>query len=190
MKCRFAEFPNVAIRPELRYLPPGVQHPHEWRLSRTASMSQLPPVADIYALQRQGSNIPHPMRLREPSKYLPPILGSPAIRRKSVKRHIPGSYVLERNLTGSERYSGADAHQYRAYQPTSMYSLYPRSSNRKQRPRQKQRAIQRANTKARETRPKSTLLMKAVRVKYVNGGPLRRLSLGDISGWVGRLWDV
>jgi hypothetical protein len=89
---RSIELPELAVPSELRYFPPGIP-PHEWRFSHTPSMPRLHPVAHHHALQRRPSNTPPPLRLRGARKPLPPILGSPAIRRKSLKRKVPSSYV-------------------------------------------------------------------------------------------------
>lgn len=90
---RSADRPEIAIRPSLRYTPPIIPPPHEWNNSRTASISQLIPVADIYTLQRRSSNMERPARLRGPGKELPPIPGSPPqrMRRNTVgySRRIP-----------------------------------------------------------------------------------------------------
>jgi hypothetical protein len=171
--------------------------------------------ADIHALQRRESNATlQSLKLRGPSSDLPAVPCPPAlhqIRIKKLNRQISRSYVdsynesildehmrkieaeglmrqqrqHERESTGSGRQSKADLRQYRTSCATSVYSLYSRPSTPEQRPKQEQRGIQRANTTSGETRPGWPLLIGPVQFQYAKGS-LRRLSLGDVSGW---LWD-
>lgn len=71
--------------------------PHEWNLSRTASMSQLIPVADVHVLQRRSSlNFPDQLSIGEPSKHLPPLpraSTAPLTRRKTSDIRVPGAFV-------------------------------------------------------------------------------------------------
>ena len=85
---RSADRPGIAIRPSLRYTPPIIPPPHEWNHSRTASISQLLPVADNNNLQRRFSNMERPARREDQRKELPPIPGSPPHR---MRRNIVGS---------------------------------------------------------------------------------------------------
>lgn len=75
--------------------------PHEWNSSRTASISQLIPVADVYGLQRRSSvNFPEQLKIRKPSKDLPPVpraSTAPLVRRKTSDIKVPGAYVEHRS---------------------------------------------------------------------------------------------
>ncbi|EPE33808.1 hypothetical protein GLAREA_06821 [Glarea lozoyensis ATCC 20868] len=52
---RSANSPDVFEQLELRYCPLAIPAPHEWNLSRTASLPELLPVARIQDLQRRSS---------------------------------------------------------------------------------------------------------------------------------------
>jgi hypothetical protein len=101
--CRSAEYPDIVIRPELRFCPPSIPPPHERNLSRTASMSQLIPMADVHALQRRPSMMmPEEMSVRRPNKDLPMIPRKPTpsrsssvsiIRRKTSEIKVPGAFI-------------------------------------------------------------------------------------------------
>ncbi len=71
--------------------------PHEWNSSRTASMSQLIPVADICGLQRMSSlNFPDQLKIREPGKdspSLPRASSALLMRRKTSDIRVPGAFV-------------------------------------------------------------------------------------------------
>ncbi|PMD21660.1 hypothetical protein NA56DRAFT_120049 [Hyaloscypha hepaticicola] len=68
---RNAEYPDVVVRPDLRYCPPIIPPPHEWNSSRTASMSQLIPIANIRGLYQMSSlNFADQLNIREPGKNL------------------------------------------------------------------------------------------------------------------------
>jgi hypothetical protein len=71
--------------------------PHEWNSSRTASMSQLIPVADIRGWQRTPSlKFPDQLKNREPGKILPSLpraSNPPLIRRKTSVIRVPGAFV-------------------------------------------------------------------------------------------------
>jgi hypothetical protein len=117
--CRSAEYPDIVIRPELRFCPPSIPPPHEWNLSRTASISQLIPVADVHALQRRSSMMmPEQLSVRRPNKNLPMIPRKPTpsrsssvsiIRRKTSEIKVPGAFIenatldLESTLEGHAR---------------------------------------------------------------------------------------
>jgi hypothetical protein len=94
---RNAEYPDVVVRLYLRYCPPIIPPPHEWNSSRTASMSQLIPVADIRGLQRMPSlNFPDQLKIREPGKDLPSLpraSTAPPMRRKTSDIRVPGAFV-------------------------------------------------------------------------------------------------
>ncbi|KAF4612828.1 hypothetical protein G7Y89_g15545 [Cudoniella acicularis] len=107
---RSAEYPDVVVRPDLRYCPPTISAPHEWRLSRTASLNQLLPVADIQYLQRQASfSASHQYMVRRPSATLPPLLAHhrrrtpPVVKRRSSEIRIPGPYLDYRLSMDAER---------------------------------------------------------------------------------------
>jgi hypothetical protein len=80
--------------------------PHEWNLSRTASMSQLIPVADVPGLQRRSSmNFPDQLSIREPSKNLPPLpraSTAPLMRRKTSDIRVPGAFVEHKSSFDQE----------------------------------------------------------------------------------------
>jgi len=186
----------VAVRPDLRYCSPVIPPPHEWGLSRTTSLSQLLPVADIYTLQRRSSNAPAPLRLQGPGKDLPSIPGSPTIRRKSVARGVPGAYVdsyHERVLDDHLRKIEVNIHRRQSQQRKPLSSVkqpnskHPRSGN--SRTRYREEPALRESISAPAVCPDSTLVMEAVKVEYVKGIPLRRLSLGDLSSGFGRMWE-
>ena len=71
--------------------------PHEWNSSRTASMSQLIPVADIHGWQRTSSlKLPDQLKIREPGKILPSLPRAstpPPTRRKTSDIRVPGAFV-------------------------------------------------------------------------------------------------
>ncbi|KAH8592824.1 hypothetical protein B0O99DRAFT_689374 [Bisporella sp. PMI_857] len=94
---RSADCPEVAVRPTLRYTPPCIPPPHQWRLSRTASMSQLVSVADVHTLQRRASNVELPVRFRRTSKELPPIPGAQMSKSRrnttGSSKRVPQAYV-------------------------------------------------------------------------------------------------
>jgi hypothetical protein len=104
---RYAEYPDVVVRPDLRYCPPIIPPPHEWNSSRTASMSQLIPLADIHGLQRMSSmDFPDQLRVREPAKNLPPLPRASTapgpMRRKTTDIRVPGAFVEHRSSFDQE----------------------------------------------------------------------------------------
>ncbi|KAH8649631.1 hypothetical protein BGZ60DRAFT_550991 [Tricladium varicosporioides] len=108
---RSAEYPDVLVRPELRYCPPTIPAPHEWRLSRTASLTQLLPAADVQYLQRRASyaSVHNQYMIRGPGRNLPPLAHhrrmspAPSLRRRSSEIRIPGPYLDYRLSMDAER---------------------------------------------------------------------------------------
>jgi len=103
--CRSAERPHILVRPELRYCPPMIPPPHGWSASKTSSISQLVPVADVYSLRRQPSFSPSgDFVVRGPRKSLPPLprIQPPLKRRRSNDIKIPGAYVEDRTRSIQE----------------------------------------------------------------------------------------
>jgi hypothetical protein len=193
--------------------------PHEWRQSRTASLSQLLPVADVYGLQRRVSSSSSPLNIQRPSKDLPPIphspvkssgigIHSPIIRRKTRDIRIPGAYIdrfsfeAERRLEEHMRMIEVGAVARRKSQhtkgPKPPSGLLADANQKHHAPKaidsrsryKDQRPLQRSSTTAemRNSRPDSTVVLEATKVEYAKGRPLRRLSLGDISGDLGKMW--
>ena len=80
--------------------------PHEWNSSRTASMSQLIPVADIRCWQRTSSlKFPDQLKIREPGKILPSLPKAstpPLTRRKTSDIRVPGAFVEGRLSSNQE----------------------------------------------------------------------------------------
>jgi hypothetical protein len=192
--------------------------PHEWRQSRTASLSQLLPVVDVYGLQRRVSTSSSPLNIQR-SKDLPRIphspvkssgigIHSPIIRRKTRDIRIPGAYIdrfsfeAERRLEEHMRMIEVEAVARRKSQntkgPEHPPGLLTDANQRHHAPKaidsrsryKDQRPLQRSSTTAemRNSRPDSTVVLEATKVEYVKGRPLRRLSLGDISGDLGKMW--
>ncbi|PVH76528.1 hypothetical protein DL98DRAFT_574314 [Cadophora sp. DSE1049] len=96
---RSADYPHILVRPELRYCPPNIPPPHGWNSSRTSSISQLVPVADIQSLHRRPSfSTSENFVIRGPRKNLPPLPRSrpPLTRRKTSDMKVPGAYVNDR----------------------------------------------------------------------------------------------
>jgi hypothetical protein len=99
------DLPELVQRPSLRYSSLSIQvaPPHEWRSSRTASLSELVPFADIHELRRRSSCCSSTVRQGESWKELSPIPKSPparqtslrrrSLRRASASRTIPRSYI-------------------------------------------------------------------------------------------------
>ncbi|KAE8447849.1 hypothetical protein EG329_010078 [Mollisiaceae sp. DMI_Dod_QoI] len=98
---RSAEYPEILVRPDLRYCPPRMSSQYEWIPSRTSSISALMPIADVHRLRRTSMTFPDQMRLRGPSKTLPPLPRpmSPRppsrgpIRRRTTDIKAPGAYI-------------------------------------------------------------------------------------------------
>jgi hypothetical protein len=193
--------------------------PHEWRQSRTASLSQLLPVADVYGLQRRVSSSSSPLNIRRPSKDLPTIphspvknsgsgIHSPIIRRKTRDIRIPGAYIdrssleaerrLEEHMRVIEVEAVARSKSQNTKGPEHAPGFLTDANQRHHAPKandsrsryKEQRPLQRSITTAevRNSRPDSTVVLEATKVEYVKGRPLRRLSLGDISGDLGKMW--
>jgi len=84
-----------------------IPSPHEWNSSRTASISQLIPVADMYGLQRRPSvNFPEQLKIQKPGKGLLPVLRAstaPLVRRKTSDIKVPGAYVEYRSSFDQDR---------------------------------------------------------------------------------------
>jgi hypothetical protein len=80
--------------------------PHEWNSSRTASISQLIPIADILGLQRMSSlNFPDQLKIREPGKNLPSLPRSSTallMRRKTSDNRALGNFVEGRSSFDQE----------------------------------------------------------------------------------------
>ncbi|TVY18765.1 hypothetical protein LARI1_G002918 [Lachnellula arida] len=108
---RSADYPDVVVRPSLRYCPPNIPAPHEWNPFRTASLSQLLPAADVHSLQRRSMSMggQQPQMIRRPSQSLPTLAHQqrrpPLTARRSCDIKVPGAYVdfylsleLEQNL--------------------------------------------------------------------------------------------
>ncbi|CAG8979431.1 hypothetical protein HYALB_00013439 [Hymenoscyphus albidus] len=102
---RSVEYPDVLVRPDLKYCPPNIPPPHEWNASRTASMTQLLPIADIDNLRRRSSISANPCMIRRPSQALPPLthqrtrrnsqpirMNTQPIRRRTIDCKVPGAY--------------------------------------------------------------------------------------------------
>ncbi|RDW88313.1 hypothetical protein BP6252_00345 [Coleophoma cylindrospora] len=78
---RVAEFPEIAICPDVYVLPPKIPPPHEWSSSRTESLQQLLPVADLHAVQRTTS-----VMQRRPSAVVAPLMIRKVNRQNSLSR--------------------------------------------------------------------------------------------------------
>ncbi|CAG8956375.1 hypothetical protein HYFRA_00003757 [Hymenoscyphus fraxineus] len=102
---RSVEYPDILVRPDLKYCPPNIPPPHEWHASRTASMTQLLPIADIDSLRRRSSISANPCMIRRPSQALPPLthqrmrrnsqpirMNTQPIRRRTIDCKVPGAY--------------------------------------------------------------------------------------------------
>ncbi|KAG9233935.1 hypothetical protein BJ875DRAFT_441769 [Amylocarpus encephaloides] len=103
-----AEYPELVVRPELRYLPPNITAPYEWNLSRTASLSRLLPVADVQHLRRRSSITAKPYSIRRPKRDLPPLThegkrSAASINRRTMDIKIPRAYIEERLSLTPER---------------------------------------------------------------------------------------
>ena len=210
---RSAEFPDVVIRPELRFLPPVIPPPHEWNLSRTASLSQLLPVADVHCLQRRPSvTVPPELLIRKPRKELPPLSKkqAPIIRKQTLDVKIPGAYIeygrsldhelkLEAHARKIEVESIARSESKREPKTPvrtpvgdfeKRYAPNPVDSRSRYRGKTPFALRSQIAASSKNSRPDSTQLMEAVQVEYVKVKPLRRLSLGEISPGLGKLWEI
>lgn len=180
--------PEFAIRPELHYLPPS----QRWRFARTASLPQLSPVADIHSLQRRVSSMPSVPILREAKKPLPPIPGSPAMRRKGRKSKagtIAESYhdtILDGHMRKIEMASIRRRDSRPLLQHAGPADIKVVSNTRDaamglkvdQLENESLRTMRRANTTGATDIPESTQILGA---SHVKAEQLRRLSLGDIT---------
>ncbi|TVY33184.1 hypothetical protein LOCC1_G007934 [Lachnellula occidentalis] len=96
---RSADYPDVVVRPSLRYCPPIIPAPHEWNPFRTASLSQLLPVADVHSLQRRSMSMggQQSRMIRRPSRTLPTLANHqrrpPLTARRSCDIKVPGAYI-------------------------------------------------------------------------------------------------
>jgi len=114
-----------------------------------------------------------------------------------VALRIPGAYVdsfHERALDDHLRKIEVDIHRRQSQQGRKPLgsvkepnTKHPRSGNSR---RYQEKPALRESISAPTVRPDSTLVMEAVKVEYVKGGPLRRLSLGDISSEFGKMWEI
>jgi hypothetical protein len=101
--CRSADYPDIVIRPELRFCPTTIPPPHEWCSSRAASVSQPIPMTDVHALQRRlFMTMPEQLSIRRPNKdfamiYRKPTPSRPSpvsiVRRKTSEIKIPGAFI-------------------------------------------------------------------------------------------------
>ena len=66
--------------------------PHEWNLSKTASLTQLLPVADIDDPRRRSSKEPTSIRVMKPVPVLSPEF-APKIKRATLEIKIPGAFI-------------------------------------------------------------------------------------------------
>ncbi|KAK0130254.1 hypothetical protein ONS96_000777 [Cadophora gregata f. sp. sojae] len=209
---RSADCPHILVRPELRYCPPQIPPPHGWNSSRTSSISQLIPVADIQSLQSRPSSTSENLVIRGPRKTLPalPRNGPPLTRRKTSDLKVPGAYVndqasfnYEENLDECVRKIEVEyvkrSPSRRNQHPSTIGKRQPGNFERLSPP------PTRVDTKARyrEKRPVSVSPSKSKpvakirpgtahpagsgRVENVTVKEFRRLSLGDISLGLGSL---
>ncbi|RDL40948.1 uncharacterized protein BP5553_00927 [Venustampulla echinocandica] len=97
---RSAEFPDIMVRPQLRYCPPTILAPHEWNLPRPGSMTNIILMGDgRYSQRRSSVSMPPQYVLRRPSMTLPPLGHQggrvpPIVRRRTadVKRSRSNAY--------------------------------------------------------------------------------------------------
>lgn len=185
-------------------MPPTIPPPHEWNQSRTASLAQLLPIAEVRGLQRRPSAVSGPLVIRRPNKLSETDKGAP-VRRNMTDVKVPGAYTNYRLSLNDERRLEDHAKKIEAH---SMASV--RSRSQKQRPKAPTRLpsgeAEKRNTSSsrvdsrsryRETRPtikrahtvkdsldlrsNPTRVHETKRAETIRVKPFRRLSLGDIS---------
>lgn len=95
--ARSAEYPEVLMRPDLRYFPPTIPPSNDGIHSRSASISHLPPTADVQYLQRRSSMaMSEQFFVRRPNKTLPTVPGSPSGSRRGREQRNPQSAYIKR----------------------------------------------------------------------------------------------
>lgn len=213
---RSAEQPNVLVRADLRYSPPGVSA-HDWRAMSSATMPSQPTTADIHGRYRRSSLtlIPAPLMIRKLDDQPPQPRDADApglVRRQTVEIKVPGAYLdsvehqrasldeetHDRNMHGQPRRSEAE---YVSRIP----SKRSQSSCLNRRPvggMQKRSSLSSVSSRSgyREQRPvhpqqdrKSARVEKRVSrkesLKKDQPGIFKRLTLGDLGFGFGGLFD-
>lgn len=197
----------------MRYCPPQIPPPHGWNSSRTSSISQLIPVADIQNLQRRPSfSTSETFVIRGPRKNLPPLPRSrpPLTRRKTSDMKVPGAYVndrasfdyeekLDEHVRKIEVEYVTRSQSKRNQHPSTIGKRPPGNFERLSPP--PRRVNSKARYRERKPVPVSPSLPKPVAkirpgtahptgsetAEPVNRKAFRRLSLGDISSGLGNL---
>lgn len=212
--CRSADYPHILVRPELRYCPPNIPPPHGWNSSRTSSISQLVPVADIQSIQRRPSfSTSENFVIRGPRKNLPPLPRSrpPLTRRKTSDIKVPGAYANDRPsfdyeekleeyvrkieveyVSRSQSKRNQHPSTFEKRQPGNFERLSPPPTrvDSKARYREKKRPVTVSLSPSKpvaKIRPGTAHPAGSERVEPVTPKAFRRLSLGDISSGLGNL---
>lgn len=187
---RSAEFPDIPVEAQLRFLPPVVAPQHEWNSSKIAALAQLLPVADTHSPQR-----PRVLKIPGPFiDYRPNIEDEGNLEqhlRKTEEESIGRSEAAQ-SAEGAVRLLDGESGTY--YSPYRMDARFRYRHHKR---------IQESRTTAAsmDTRPDSAVFMEAVKVEFVKASTsvkeslpaktrsFRRLTLGDISPELGKLWD-
>lgn len=210
---RSADYPHILVRPELRYCPPVIPPPHGWNPSRTSSISQLLPVADVQGLQRRPSfNTSENFVIRGSRKNLPPLPRSrpPLTRRRTNETSRPGSHINDRPgfdyeerldeyvrkieveyVTRSQSKRNQHPSTVGKRQPGNFERLSPPPTRVDSKARYRERKPSRvASSPAKpvaKIRPGTAHPTGSGKVDPVTPKPFRRLSLGDLSSGLGNL---
>ncbi|KAH7324038.1 hypothetical protein BKA65DRAFT_598540 [Rhexocercosporidium sp. MPI-PUGE-AT-0058] len=208
---RSADYPHILLRPELRYCPPKIPPPHGWHSSRTSSISQLVPVADIQSLHRRPSfSTSENFVIRGPRKNLPPLPRSrpPLSRRRTNDMKVPGAFVNDRPsfdyeekldehvrkievefVTRSQSKRNQHPSTFGKRQPGNIEKLNPPPSRVDSKARYRERKpVPVSPTKpVAKIRPGTAHPTGSARTEPGMPKAFRRLSLGDISSGLGNL---
>lgn len=95
---RFAKHPDAPIIPDLKFCLSSIPPPHKWNHTRTASVSELLPVADFYGLQPKSLAVPAPLRIRKPRSQCPLTVrrkvSRPTLKPDPYSIEVPGAYTI------------------------------------------------------------------------------------------------
>jgi hypothetical protein len=211
---RSVEFPDVPVSTQLRYLPPIIAPPHEWSTSKTASLTQLLPVAEAYKSPRRTSGTPAPLKIMKPMSAAPAPVFAPSFKRTTLDVKIPGAYIdyqpgLENLKKAIEPVQPPEPRQSKPQQqppvrmPSGEFEMRYAPSALDSRSRYRQH--KRFQPSSAYSGSDSAVFMDAVKVQYVkpsksitpvrdkpNSTGMRRfkpLTLGDISPELGIFWE-
>lgn len=205
------------VRPQLRYCPPTILPPHEWGLPRPGSVINLIPIGDDRYIQRRSSvSIPPQYVLRRLSMTLPPSghyerRPTPIAKRRStdIKRSKSNAYrasfdyersleehakmieavSIVRSVSGSKDYVPRPPPKdpvNMTVKPQALQRIDSRARYRPQRPI----ASPQAGAEPEETGSLPQMSRPYTAEPQSKVTPLRRLSLGDISSGLGKVFDV